>query len=1521
MPKESLLKLYDGVSEHFNIGDYDTFVEKMQHPESRKKFYDQVSQHLNIGSFEIFEAKVSTRSPSLDPTTIFPDDLSGDVPQYSLRAAPEKPQPGVMRTEYTRPLPFFNEQPEKLLLQPGGKRMLEEYGYLIIEPEEKLSNKEIAEAQNTVFIKNEILKEKGKGLSERDAYRKVVREIGGTPPNIVDLGMEQSITGAVFRIAGLDQTVDVSNYPAHKLEELGAGIVSMLMPVDAYLFKYGGNLSQVKQIGKFAEKAALLLARNTKLSLPQARVLAKTAVERISGGAGGFAAFDAGRDITSQIEFTGTVDPLQAVEALMKGAITGASVSTLGLVGSMAGKPIEFLGEVFGLGTVAPVLEGEEITAEGYLDAAATIIGLKFLNQYKKYQQDAIIEPVAKAIEAETKASGRPMHEVANEYGQQLQTALTLTLEGKAPEKRTKHTVHIFGEEATTKQPIVSAKPERTQLTEDVKRMAENMDALEKAGTEQRILDEMQVEIDAKVERLNEIGVDPIVIKSTLEPKSTKTTREVRTDMEVEAQREQARLDAELESKDVFNRDVEPNPMLEVPLHPADVGRQEVRRIQKDIKTVDRLEGQKRDLGIELQREFSDLDVTLRSNEQALQNEKLTPIQREKLERSQQRLKELKRDTQTRAEGNGIELQVFLGLPTPKLLKQLFGSEKHRPKKYSDTEIDRLYHSAMERLEKDIPKDEIRVKTVVSEPVTKTQGTASKVASWFLGDMVERTASVGTPTSKEAAELGRRAIDIQKQTHGELSQTLDIVLRASGRGKAAYELAKFIAVEVNGQTILMSRLHAAIEGKIQVSGKEAELVEQHRDLIEHRGRIFEKHEIMQEGVDGEVRPFKVMGRNIAPRIMSGEFFRILNKGTGSPEFNTMVDAFAKATGYSHADVKKYFAELKENITGDTPTTATRTTQAEHSRKWKNIPHAIIIEGELIPLVEYRPYDYAKRLAETGESRIGVAAVFGQELANTSIVNQLKRQIDAEGGSTKEFHEMIRGLSGAPVETQYLDVGFQGAKAKRGFRGVYNIIKQSSLSASIFPNVFEPVGNIRRFAGTPTLLKSIAKLTMNPKAVNDALEKAGEITIDIANMSLDPNRPYSSAVRALNEVQRRAFLYKYMNEFQEKLSALVALERVEVFKKGKGTVRDEILLREMGFTPQDARLIRTGKATAELYGAVSRRAPAHLVGGAARIGEQSRLERNRIFRTVSAFETYAQTKIRSLARAMKTNAQVLDEAVKERNHEKFVAASRLVASEILGTAVSGMATQFFLAYAYGGEDNVEIKWNEVKQKPLEFFLESWAYTSFAGLYGSIVQSTAEGDLIDNPLDLLYPWVVITEATDAIRGKGKYTYDEGMDRLIKFSERFFPANKVGKNMLAATGFGNPEAHKDDNAIKAYYRWKISNKYGGHYSSIPDDEIKQFRSNMIKAYNAIRDGADPDVITQHALNAIDETGKDLQSIASSIRGKKLLTKSRIAPGKSDAVYNERLAELRKTIGVKAYDRLQRHDLLLDSWSSAFN
>ena len=333
--------------------------------------------------------------------------------------------------------------------------MLKKYGWDIVEPEEeKMAASDIAKAQNRLFFLNEISKEKKKGLSEYEAYKKVRSDLS-LPSEILDLGFEQSITGAVFRtMLAAEQSTDVSLYKdilardaenaklfsASQMEQIMSGAISMMMPVDHLLFKYGAafgaGLANLKRVAKYADKAANILSKRLKIPIEQARVFAKSIVERMTGGAGGFAAFDAGKDLSTQIEYTGKIDLIQTIEAIAKGTVTGGTVGFLGAMGSAKGGKIgEYLTEALGLGTVPPLLEGRLPTRADYIDASGMILGLKFLKSFTEPQAARMQDIVANEIEVIVDRTGMKFHEAANEVGNRLKTAQELAMEGKSPEK------------------------------------------------------------------------------------------------------------------------------------------------------------------------------------------------------------------------------------------------------------------------------------------------------------------------------------------------------------------------------------------------------------------------------------------------------------------------------------------------------------------------------------------------------------------------------------------------------------------------------------------------------------------------------------------------------------------------------------------------------------------------------------------------------------------------------------------------------------------------------------------------------------------------------------------------------------------------------------------------------------------------------------------------------------------------------------------------------------------------------
>ena len=63
-------KVYDKISTKFDIGDYDTYINKMQDPSNRQKFFDKVSTKLDIGDFNTFETNITKQNEIKDTAVL-----------------------------------------------------------------------------------------------------------------------------------------------------------------------------------------------------------------------------------------------------------------------------------------------------------------------------------------------------------------------------------------------------------------------------------------------------------------------------------------------------------------------------------------------------------------------------------------------------------------------------------------------------------------------------------------------------------------------------------------------------------------------------------------------------------------------------------------------------------------------------------------------------------------------------------------------------------------------------------------------------------------------------------------------------------------------------------------------------------------------------------------------------------------------------------------------------------------------------------------------------------------------------------------------------------------------------------------------------------------------------------------------------------------------------------------------------------------------------------------------------------
>ena len=108
MNEIELKKLYDKLSPKFELGNFESFKNRMRTPEMRKSFFDVVNKKVDIGKYEDFESRLKGGSPASTTQAKFipcvqkkgtprPTKSSGMVIQYNLTVW-DKPLVAVYQT-------------------------------------------------------------------------------------------------------------------------------------------------------------------------------------------------------------------------------------------------------------------------------------------------------------------------------------------------------------------------------------------------------------------------------------------------------------------------------------------------------------------------------------------------------------------------------------------------------------------------------------------------------------------------------------------------------------------------------------------------------------------------------------------------------------------------------------------------------------------------------------------------------------------------------------------------------------------------------------------------------------------------------------------------------------------------------------------------------------------------------------------------------------------------------------------------------------------------------------------------------------------------------------------------------------------------------------------------------------------------------------------------------------------------------------------------------------------------------
>lgn len=794
------------------------------------------------------------------------------------------------------------------------------------------------------------------------------------------------------------------------------------------------------------------------------------------------------------------------------------------------------------------------------------------------------------------------------------------------------------------------------------------------------------------------------------------------------------------------------------------------------------------------------------------------------------------------------------------------------------------------------------------------------------GSMIGRLRSYGKPATTRLAIHAERVINQTRDALGELSGPLANAMKAGGssplskQGRALIELERPRPV---GRAAADSPLMEMVEGRTKpTSPEETKAVESLRDLIEARGRLFEREGVKRyDSAAGGMTLFRVNGREIAPRIMAPAMLDVVSRGRGSPGWKPLIDAFAEVNpGVPRVEIEKHFLERHESVNNDGPDALVRQQQAEFKREWARVPAFAKVDGEWVPMFESRMYEYAKKLAERGAARVGFLREFGADQDRQGkILERLRTEVTDVVGKRKagpdEVTMVMRTLHGLPAEGPLVDQSSRGARVGKAFHDGLSLIRSALLSASAPTNLSEPFGAMIDVAGNRGFAKAWWEVTkayvarMKGKgSILDTLELQGSITRAVADLSFDPSAPVSSSLRAAREASGFVFMHRIVNEWQEKMAAVIGDQLAQRLRAGTPDVRDSYRLRTFGFSAGTRERLLSGQGTADEIADVARRSSGRMVGALLHPLEQSRFENRALAQATIPFQRYASTIWRQTGRQFEAFAGEMREAYRAGLDTKAGAvraatATRQLVRFFTGKALQGAGSYFAIAYATGGTLGLKTAWNEAKDRPFSFALEGLAYTLLAGPAGAIARAATTDT---SPAKMVLPIWAASELHDALAGDGAYKNKSFGTRMWQLTERVVPATRMVENGLVAVGLGSPEAKDIEVARRAYWRWRFDQKLRPEHVEDGDTPEQQqaFRTQMGEAYR-VATSLDAAAVKRHVEAAMGIAGKDEKSAASSLRNRRLLTQSMV---------RDRLPDLKKRIGDEAYRKLELHDRLID-------
>tara|TARA_R100001129_G_scaffold1900_1_gene1933 strand:- start:7619 stop:11242 length:3624 start_codon:yes stop_codon:yes gene_type:complete len=204
-------------------------------------------------------------------------------------------------------------------------------------------------------------------------------------PDWVKQGYNQSMTGLIQQAATGEIPYDLSSLEPNVMRDFGAGLISFFMPADLVTFVGGFGLGgqAAKTAGKQALKQLIRGGVNKKLAKKITSEGMKDVIEKsgiaAAGGGTGLGTMGGINESLRQYIDKGEVDISQSAKRAGKDFVLGAATTGIGVGLSAKGySALSQAGaETFTFGTLEPALEGKLPTPQDYVQAGATILGIR----------------------------------------------------------------------------------------------------------------------------------------------------------------------------------------------------------------------------------------------------------------------------------------------------------------------------------------------------------------------------------------------------------------------------------------------------------------------------------------------------------------------------------------------------------------------------------------------------------------------------------------------------------------------------------------------------------------------------------------------------------------------------------------------------------------------------------------------------------------------------------------------------------------------------------------------------------------------------------------------------------------------------------------------------------------------------------------------------------------------------------------------------------------------------------------